>query len=222
MKKYLLRKIVLVLIILIPTLACAEEPADDKLIGKVRIKSNLKLDAQARKEIAAAAARIKKGKTGTVKLRGCYSAASTGDEYLSKSVFMAREVEQYMKTLLPERQKIYTMFSPFSDEKKNGENMVEIFLYPHELKPADFEGFRVNTVEGKPVVQQLSGTQAEPKAEPKAHVEPSPGKAADAKSVRSGTVRAEQPTEDARRAEELVRRVKERAAKRAKRKDDAE
>jgi len=219
MKKYILRKILLVLIMLTPMLACADDPADDKLIGKVRIKSNLKLDAQARKEIASAAANIKKGKAGTVKLRGSFSSASTADEYLSKSVFMAREVEQYMKTLLPARQRIYIMFSPISDEKRNGENMVEIFLYPHELKAADFEGFRVNTVEGKPVVQQLSGSQAEPQD----RVEQTPVQAADdGKSVSHGNTRPEQATEDVRRAEELVRRAKERAAKRAKRKDDAE
>ena len=219
MKKNILRKILLVLVILIPTLACADDPVDDKFIGKVRIKSNLKLDSQARKEIAAAAAKIKNGKTGTVKLRGSYTSASTADEYLSKSVFMAREVEQYMKTLLPARQRIYTMFTPFSDEKRNGENMVEIFLYPHELKAADFEGFRVNTVEGKPVIQQISGSQAGPQE----HVEQTPVQAADdGKSVSYGNARPEQSSEDVRRAEELVRRVKERAANRAKRKDDAE
>lgn len=207
------------LIILVPASAFADDPADDMIIGTVRLKPNLKLDAQARKEIAAAAAKIKKVKGGTVKLRGNYPAASTEEEFLSKSVFMAREVEQYMKNLLPAKQKIYIMFSPFSDEKKNGECVVEIFLYPHELKAADFEGFRVNTVEGKPVVQQISGKQAEPQVP----VEQVPVQAAgEGKSMSPAAAKPERPAEDARRAEELVRRAKERAAKRAKRKDDAE
>lgn len=218
MKKYSLGKLLLFLLVLTPLLARAEDPVDDKLIGTVHIKSNMKLDAQARKEIATAAARIKKGKAGTVKLRGSYPAAATADEYLSKSVFMAREVEQYLKKLLPAKQQVFTMFSPFSDESRQGENIVEIFLYPLELKAADFEGFRVNTVEGKPVIQQLSGDQAVPQVP----VHQTAGQPADeGKAVRPVKVRPE-PPEDVNRAEELVRRAKERAANRAKRKDGAE
>lgn len=218
MKKFLSKIALLVLVVLLPAVASAEDPSDDKLIGTVRIKSNLKLDVQARKEISAAAARIKKGKSGTVKLRGSFAAATTEDEYLSKSVFMAREVEQYMRTLLPARQKIYTMFSPVTNERKR-DNVVEIFLYPHELKAADFEGFRLTTVEGKPSVQQISGSQAEP---PAAAGQAPERPAAAGKSASRETVRPEPPPEDVNRAEELVRRAKERAANRAKRRDDAE
>jgi len=219
MIKFIHKNIFLALIILLPVHSFADDPVDDRHIGKVHIKPNLKLDAQARKEIATAAARIKKAKVGTVKLRGNYSSAATADEYSSKSVFMAREVEQYIKTLLPAKQKIYTLISPFSEDKKSGESMVEIFLYPLELKAADFEGFRVNTVEGKPVVQQISGGQSEAQVP----VEQTPEQAIDVgKSASPDTARPAQPTEDVRRAEELVRRAKERAAKRAKHKDDAE
>lgn len=225
MIKFICTYAFLAMIILVPLNGYAEEAVVDKLMGTVPIKPGFKLDTKARREIAAAAARIKRLGAGTVKLRGSYPPASTEDDYISRSVFIAREVEQYMKTLLPARLKIYTLFSPYSVDKKIGDAKVEIFFYPRELKAADFEGFRVNAAEeGKPVVRQISGGQAETQVETQVPaVEQAPVKTHDdGKTVQIPAARPVQPAEDARRAEELVRRAKARAAKRAKQKDAAE
>jgi hypothetical protein len=229
MTKHMLRLILLLLALLLPLHALAE-PADDKLMGTVRIKANMKLDAQARKEIAAAATRIKKSKIGAVKLRGSFLAAKNADEYFSKSIFMAREVEQYLKTLLSPRQQIYTMTTQFTPGKRGGQNFVEILLYPHELAVDKVEGFNVNTLEstggsGTTAVQEAPAALSPPVAEPvpEAAASGSLSKPVeDETTVTTGRPAPAQPAEDAARAEELVRRTKERAAERARRKNDGD
>lgn len=229
MTKHMLRLILLLLALLLPLHALAE-PVDDKLMGTVRIKTNMKLDAQARKEIAAAATRIKKNKIGAVKVRGSYLAAKNADEYFSKSIFMARAVEQYLKTLLPPRQQIFTMTTQFTTGKQGGQNFVEILLYPHELEVDRVEGFKVNTLEssggtGTTSVQEEPATSSAPAAEtvPDAAAGSSLSRPSDDETiVTTGRPAPAQPSEDAVRAEELVRRTKERAAERARRKNDGD
>jgi len=207
----------IVITFLFPVLFCllslqvhADEPTEDKLLGTVQIRTNMKLDAQARKEIAAAATKIKKAKPGTVKLRGSYAAAASPDEYLSKSVFIAREVAQYLKTLLPARQQIYTLFTPYSEENRGGESFVEILLYPRVLSEGNVEIFNVNTIGRQQIGQQPPAEQTPVKT------------TEGGKGMPDGEARPEQVSEDARRAEELVRRAKERAVERAKRKNEAD
>jgi hypothetical protein len=228
MIKHMHRFILLLPVLLLPLLALAE-PADDKLMGTVRLKAAMKLDAQARKEIAAAAARIKKSKVGAVKLRGSYRTAKNADEYISKSIFMARAVEQYLKTLLPPRQQIFTMSSQFSPGGKGGQNVVEILLYPHELTDDTVEVFRVNTLEssGGSEAQPTQGTPAVEKVPAAASVpdggasDSSLSRQADEETtVTTGRPAPDQSAEDAIRAEELVRRAKERAAEKARHRDD--
>jgi len=207
------------LLCLLPLLVHADEPTEDKLIGTVQIRTNMKLDAQARKEIAAAAAKIKKAKPGTVKLRGSYAAAATPDEYLSKSVFIAREVAQYLKTLLPPKQQIYTLFSPYSEDNRGEMSVVEILFYPRVLSEGNVEIFNVNTIGRQPIGQQPPASLAVPQAP----AEQTPETVKDGgRGVPGVGARPEQPSEDARRAEDLVRRAKERAAERAKRKNEAD
>jgi len=219
MIKILISFLLPVLLCLVPLQVHADESTEDKLIGTVQIRTNMKLDAQARKEIAAAAAKIKKAKAGTVKLRGSYAAAATPDEYLSKSVFIAREVAQYLKTLLPPRQQIYTLFSPYSEDSRGGQSFVEILLYPRVLSEGNVEIFNVNTIGRQPIGQQ---TPAGPSVQ-QVPAEQIPEAAKEGVSgVPDVETRPEQPSEDARRAEDLVRRAKERAAERAKRKNQAD
>lgn len=219
MMTYMRRLILLSMVLFLPLHAFAE-PVVDKLMGTVHIRPNLKLDSQARKDIAAAAARIKKSKAGAVKLRGNYPAASSADDYLSKSVFMAREVERYLKTLLPPRQQIYIVSSQFSQGKKSGQSLVEIFLYPHELEAGDVKIIKGTTLDSRdaPVAPAADAVSAPPlKVE-----EPRDTTAGEEKRVTSGRPASVQPVEDAARANELVRRAKERAAEKAKRKDDTD
>jgi len=111
------------------------EPVADRLIGKVTIRNPAKLDGQARKEIAASAAKIKKIlPAGTIKLMGDVPSAESQDEYLARSVFIARNVETYLKTLISGRYQIFIMASKHNAEKREGADSVEIHLYPHELK----------------------------------------------------------------------------------------
>lgn len=218
MRKIVTPLLLAVLFCLFPLLVHADEPTEDKLIGTVQIRANMKLDAQARKEIAAAAAKIKKAKPGTVKLRGSYAAAATPDEYLSKSVFIAREVAQYLKTLLPSKQQIYTLFSPYSEENSEM-SVVEILFYPRELSEGNVEIFNVNTIGRQQTGQQPPAGQAVPQAP--AEQTPDTVKEGGKRGPDVGA-RPEQTHEDARRAEDLVRRAKERAAERARRKNEAD
>lgn len=111
------------------------EPVADRLIGRVTIRNPAKLDGQAKKEIAASAAKIKKIlPAGTIKLMGDVPSAESQDEYLSRSVFIARNVETYLKTLVSGRYQIFIMASKYSAEKRAAADSVEIHLYPHELK----------------------------------------------------------------------------------------
>ncbi len=219
MKKYTHWLLVSILLVLLPLHGFADQ-VEDTLVARVRLKANLKLDSQARKEITAAAAKIKKSKGGTVKLRGVYPSATSVDEYLSKSVFMAREVEQYLKTLLPPRQQIYTVTSKFSPGERGAQNVVEILLYPFELKPAESDEIRIKSLEsqgiGKAAV--VPAVVAPVKSEPEA----SSTKPADAGKISSERTVPAVATEDAKRAEELVNRAKRRAAERAKRKADTD
>lgn len=204
------------MLVLVPLHAFAGQ-ADDKLIAQVHLKANTKLDSRARKEIAAAAAKIKKFSGGAVKLRGIYALASTPEEYLAKSVFMAREVELYLKTLLPSRQQIYTVASQFSPRTRGAQSVVEILFYPYELKQIEDETIKVNTLESRDVILP---SVAPPESEAGSNAVPGNINVPDEKRVTYERKETVTVTEDAKRAEELVRRAKERALERAKHKDD--
>lgn len=207
--------ILLMALLFVPLTASAEQD-DERLMGKVHLRAGLKLDAAARREIAAAAARIKKSRTGTVKLKGVYGNAKSADEYLTKSVFMAREVERHLKTLLPPKQQIYAVTSQFAPGETVSRNVVEIYLYPYELKPAEVESLKVTSSDSRDIVIK------EEKAAPPVEDERDKGVSSSPAAVDSPvTYRQSAPQrveEDARRAEELVNKAKERAAERARRK----
>lgn len=211
--------IFLCLLIVLPT-AAISDPLDDKLMGSVRIRANMKLDGQARKEISNIAAKIKKSRIkGAVKLRGDFPAAGNADEYLTKSVFMAREVEQYLKSLLSPRQQIFIMTNRFSGDKRVGPNVVEFFLYPKELLVVEeLQDLRVNssqTLDIPPLNQPLTETDVQQTTEPA--VRTPQAVESNTTVVTTERVKSDQQSEDANLATELVNRVKARAAERAKR-----
>jgi len=211
---------ILLFFLIVPFTAAISAPLDDKLMGSVHIRANMKLDSQARKEISNIAAKIKKSRIkGAVKLRGDCPAAGNADEYLTKSVFMAREVEQYLKSLLPPRQQIYLMTNNFSEDRRVGPNVVELFLYPKELLAVEeLQDLRVDSSQTLDIPQQI---QPVPETDIRQATEPAvrTPQVVDGNTtvVTTERVKSEQPSEDAALANELVNRVKARAAQRAKR-----
>jgi len=222
-------RLISTLILLLIAAACpyvhAEQPAD-VILGKVIMRNTEKLDSKARSDVAAAAAKIKtKRLSGVVKVRGDFPGAETAEEYLLKSVFMAREVEKYLSTLLSAKFQVYVTASVYSGAKHSGENSVEIFLYPYQLRLEEMESLRY--VSTKPSVPTALPAQ-EPAAGAVQPVPPTEKAAdggllsapladADYLDTDSKKEREKRTTEDAVRAKELVKKAKARAAEKAKR-----
>src|SRR6185369_5949238 len=116
------------------------EPAAETFIGKVQVRNALKLDNQAKKELATIAAKIKKSlKSGTVKLVGDVPSAGSPEDYLTKSFLLAKVVEDQLKSLLSGRYQIFLTASRYNGDQSAENNQVSVFLYPYELKA---EGLR--------------------------------------------------------------------------------
>lgn len=245
MTKNIINYSIVAFLALLPFLAHAQ--SDDLLLGKVNLKNTIRIDNQAKKELSAIAAKIKKiRKPGAVKIRGDYPAALNADEYLEKSVFMAHEVEQHLKKLLPAKQQIYILTSQFQGEKRSGQNQVELFFYPNELTQGDIKTFRSTDI-------QLTGMPPQDSAEPEqisSPERPSPPEkvsvpkqvstpekvvipavkeparpmedAAAPRVIETGVKKPAQQVEDADLANELVNKAKAKAAERAKRRNSAE
>lgn len=110
-------------------------PVSDRLIGKVTVRNSAKLDAQAKKELAVIANKIKKSRgKGAVIIIGDVASAQSQDEYILNAVFTARAVESHLKSLLSGSHDVFIAAAKYGGEKKTGRNSVEIRLYPHELK----------------------------------------------------------------------------------------
>ena len=195
------------------------EPVPDRLIGKVSIRNSAKLDAQAKKEISAIAAKIKKVRAnGTVKIVGDVPSAESQDEYISKAVFMAHNVESQIKKLLSARYQVYVTASRYSGEKRAGSNSVEIHLYPYELK-AEGAGFISSQVTSEEQPRERESLPAISSPEPPSDSGLLSSPAADYERVEV-TSRKEKrvtETEDPALANDLVNRAKARAAEKAKR-----
>lgn len=211
-----------------PVSAKADQAAD-MLLGKVNLRNAVKVDNQAKKEIAAIAAKIKKiRKPGAVKIKGDYPAALNADEYMEKSVFMAHEVEQYLKKLLPAKQQIFILTSSYNGEKRAGQNLVELFFYPAELMQGDIKTFRSTDIQsidlqpnesGKAEQAPAAGQVVQPAVNEQLKAEE---EGAASRVIETGIKKQAQPQEDSDLANELVNKAKARAAERAKRRKSAE
>lgn len=222
--KRLLSILLLNLLVFAMSAAVQAEQTADVTIGKVRMRNPAKLDNKARAEIAKAATRLKKKRTvGVVKVRGDFPGAESAEEYLTKSVFMAREVEKYLKSLLPAKFQVFVTASAYSGASKSGDNAVEIILYPHQLRLEEMESLRFVSTQANPL-------QTTPVTEPVAEAAPdqelpavgaagllsAPGEEGDTPDIVSKKERDKRSSEDALLAEELVKKAKARAAERAK------
>lgn len=225
MTKNIYKYFILIALLLLSSIAGAEE---DIMLGKVNIRNGTRIDNQAKKEISLIAAKIKKiRKPGAVKIRGDYTAALNADEYMEKSVFMAREVEEHLKKLLPLKQQIFILTSKYTGEKRSGQNLVELFFYSNELIQGDIKTFRSTDIQSTDL--QPKETAPEEKIYPVEQVvQPAlrePVKSEEvpvSRVIETGTKKQMQQDEDADLANELVNKAKARAAERAKRKNSAE
>lgn len=198
------------------------EPVPDRLIGKVNVRNAAKLDAQAKKEIAAIAVKIRKSKiNGSVKIIGDVPSAESQDEYTSKAIFLARNVETQIKPLLSGKYQVYIAVPKFSGEKRTGLNSVEIYLYPHELK-VEGAGFISSQVTSEELPKERETVKDLPS--PSSQTPPSdtglltaPVDDSEQADVTSKKERLRTETEDPALANELVNKAKARAAQKAKR-----
>jgi|SRR6185369_5130641 len=205
------------------------EPAAETFIGKVKIPNPVKLDNQAKKEIAAIAVKIKKSlKSGTVKLVGDVPSAGSPEDYLTKSFLLAKVVEDQLKSLLSSRYQVFLTASRYNGDHSVENNHVSVFLYPYELKA---EGLRFISSQLKSQLKsgktgEDSATIPPPSAEPPA--EPVAVDSAlssplssdyDRSRIKSKKEMERVETEDSIQANELVNRAKARAAEKAKRRE---
>jgi hypothetical protein len=201
--------------------------SEESLLGWVTIRSNnLKLDGQAKKEIAKIASKIRKIKVrGAIKIRGDYPVAGDPEEYLIKSVFMAREVEQQLKLYGAGKHQLFLVASRYKGVNRSGKSIVELFLYPHELEEIQIEHLQKTFPEtaSDPVKELRPEISQQP-----FQTSQRPAKSSEQATDRfdSGMSKVEprrgkpyQPEEDPKLANELVRRAKAKAAERARRGD---
>jgi len=196
-------------------------PADDLFMGKVNIRNYAKLDPQAKKELVSMAAKIKKASPlGAVKVSGVVPSAESQDEYLANAAFIARNVVNYLRTLLSDKYQIFITASKYIAEKSTAQSSVEIYLYPHELK-AEASGFissQVTTTELPPVSNPVQESPdfaiIQPNADSGLLTPPPPEE--EYAEVTSKKERQKVDPENATLANELVFRAKARAAEKAK------
>ena len=199
------------------------EPVPDLFIGRINLRNSLKLDLQAKKELAAFATKIKKTKSaGTVKITGNISDAKSQEEYNDKSVFMAQLAEKYLKTLLSTRYQTYITASKFQAESASSQNSLQINLYPHELR-VEGAGFisTMTSPEEIPKLIEKKNTQSvtfpDATAQPTNSLLSKPVSDIEQVEVTSKKEKLKSDNEDPILANELVNKAKARAAQKAKR-----
>lgn len=202
--------------------ACAEL-APEQLVGKITVAKGGAIDAKARKELTLIAQKIKKlRKAGSVRIVGTPTAASQED-FVTKSIFVARNTEIHLRKLLPQSFQIYVTADKFVTANSADKNEVAVYLYPHELRPegAKFISTDIDQAQAQSapeaaqqgVGQSLPGKGPVP---PEGGLLSQPQYDGDYQTNRSSNKRIEVETEDAAKAEELVNKAKARAAKKAK------
>jgi len=200
------------------------EPAPEQLIGKITVAKSNSMDAKARKELALIVQKIKKlRKSGSVRVVGTVSAATSQDDFITKSVFIARNAETHLRKLLPQSFQTYVTAAKFEGPNSTARTEVAVYLYPHELRP---EGAKFISTD-MDHTQSLSTPDAAQQTMEKSlrGKSPSPSQGGflsqpqdedhSQQNINSSN-RIQVETEDAAKAEELVNKAKARAAKKAK------
>lgn len=202
------------------SVAVAEQVADISL-GKVRMRNLTKLDKKARIDVAAIADKIKKNcSTGAVKVKGDFPNASNAKDYLSKSLFLANEVETYLKTLLPITCQVFVTASRYSGTKLSRENSVELIFYGHQLQldEMDVVGFsKESSAPSELTEAEVPVEQSKPEQTVDGSLLSAPREEAVIRETASKRERDKRGTEDAALAEALVKKAKSRALEKQKR-----
>jgi len=203
---------------------CAHaESVPAQLIGKVSVRNSTKLDTKSKKELLSIADKIKEnGSNGAVIITGDAPLAKNGHDYITQSVFRARVVEMHLKALLPVSHQVFVTATQLTGEKKSRQSSVIIYLYPHKLMVVDDSAYFQESPQD--VLKKSATVSAQPPKSsaplPAQSTALTPPTAEDETiAVTSKKQRLKERVEDPVRADELVRRVKARAAARAKQLD---
>lgn len=214
----------LLVIFLFSTEYVSAAPVSETLIGKMTVSKNNTIDAKSRSELAIIAKKIKKlRKSGSVRIVGTAPTASSQDDFISKSVFVARNAESHLRKLLPQSFQTYVTVAKFENLDPDGKTAVAVYLYPHELRP---EGARF-------VSTDIDNTMPSSTSDSAQHPIENALQGASSQTTESGLLSQQQhddgdqnrkntrdriqvETEDAAKAEELVNKAKARAAKKAR------
>ena len=190
------------------------QPAEEKLIGQISIKKN-SFDSKSKNSLTAIAGKIKKlRKSGAVRIVGNSSDRSSQDAFITSSIFIARNCENHLRTILPKSFQIHVSASKYEEKDSGGISTVTIFLYPYELKAqgARFVSSEL-TKEDNPTLNATNSAVTE-----KVNDNSQPAQIQNETSPQSIFSKEELRVqeEDPKLADELVIRAKERAMKRAK------
>lgn len=199
-------------------------PAADTFIGKVKVGPAGKLDGQAKREVAAFAAKIKKSlKSGTVKLVGDVPSAGSPEDYLTQSFLLAKVVQDHLKTLLPNKFQIFLTASRYNGDQGAENNQVSVFLYPYELKAEGLNFISSQLKTEKPAGVAVTAPPSPAAVSPVGQIPADSSLSLplssdyDRSAPKSRREREVAETEDPVKANELVNRAKARAAEKARR-----
>lgn len=200
------------------------EPAPEQLVGRITAVKSSSIDAKARKELAVIAQKIKKlRKSGSVRIVGTVPAASSQDDFITKSVFVARNAETHLRKLLPQAFQIYVTAAKFESLNAGTQTEVAVYLYPYELRPEGAKFISTDIDHAQALTSPDAAQQTIEKTLPGKTSHPSQGGLLsqpqyedDYQQNTSSHKRIQVEAEDAVKAEELVNKAKARAAKKAK------
>lgn len=200
------------------------EPVSDQLVGSIIVTKNSSIDAKARKELASIAHKIKKMRnSGSIRLVGTVPAATSQDDYIIKSVFIARNVETLLRKLLPQSFQIYVTTAKHEELKSGERTGVSVYLYPYELRPEGAKFISTDIDHAQSLSAPDNAQKTIERTLPDKASLPSQGGSLsqpqyddDSQNYKNTKNRIQVETEDAAKAEELVNKAKARAAKRAK------
>jgi hypothetical protein len=215
--------LILAIVLLSVITTRAEARNTPQIVGQINIKTtSLNLDRQARKELEQILNKLKKlPGNNTIKIQGNYGAAKSQDEYFTNSLFMSKEVEEYLHDALDSKHEILVAAGDFKQQKSaQAQNTVTIFLLPLKflVQKIDHERLPAHLHEDRPLqeneVAVVSEAEQTVKPLPK---EKSPEELAAEKMAEELRLTEErQLVEDTSKADELVAKEKLRAAEREK------
>jgi hypothetical protein len=215
--------LILAIVLLSVITTSAETRNTSQIVGQIIIKTSaLSLDRQSRKELEQILNKLKKlPGNNTIKIQGNYGAAKSQEEYFTNSLFMAKEVEEYLHDALGSNHEILVAAGDFKQQKgTQAQNTVSIFLLPLKflVQKIDHERLPAQLHDQRPVQEkEVAAVNEEEPAVKLVPKEKSPEQLAAEKMAEELRLAEErQLVEDTGKADELVAKEKLRAAEREK------